>query len=82
MFDHGATCVPNPCLEHFYFSIYWEESFQLTNIFQKGLKPPNRKKCVRSDSGNRWCDFFHMVCGVPWGEQCPIETWCDFRGFQ
>jgi hypothetical protein len=24
----------------FYFSIYWEELSQLTNIFQKGLKPP------------------------------------------
>ena len=23
-------------LEHFYFSIYWESSSQLTNIFQRG----------------------------------------------
>jgi hypothetical protein len=30
-------------LEHeFYFSIYWEEYSQLTNIFSDGLKPPTR----------------------------------------
>ena len=31
-------------LEHLdYFSIYWEESSQLTNIFSEGLKPPTRQ---------------------------------------
>ena len=71
MFDHGATCVPNPCLEHFYFSIYWEESFQLTNIFQKGLKPPNRKNvCVPiaeivGVTFFTWCVEFHGESNPP-----------------
>jgi hypothetical protein len=36
-------------LEHFLFSIYWESSAQLTNIFQGGLKPPTSPVLMVSD---------------------------------
>jgi hypothetical protein len=39
-FNHGNMIVG---LEHeFYFSIYWEESFQLTSIFFRGDETTNQ----------------------------------------